>query len=54
MTIDERLKALTLHLELLSLGTEKHDELAQLATLVTEITEGTTRLLTKAKGRQQR
>jgi hypothetical protein len=52
MTIDERLEALTHKVELLSLETEKHDkQIAQLAPLVTEITQGTTRLLAKAKGR---
>jgi len=55
MTIDERLEALTHNLKLLSLETEKHDkQLAQLAPLVTEITQRTTRLLAKAKGQQQR
>lgn len=46
MTIDERLAALTHNLELLSLETEKHDkQIAQLSTLVTEVAEGTARLL---------
>jgi hypothetical protein len=46
MTIDERLEALTRNLELLSLETEKHDrQIAQLGTLVTEVAEGTARLL---------
>jgi hypothetical protein len=55
MTIDERLKALTRNLERLSLETEKRDiRLAQLATSVTQVTEGTRRLLAKAEGRQQR
>jgi hypothetical protein len=46
MTIDERLEALTHNLELLSLETEKHDkQIAQLSTLVTEVAEGTARLL---------
>jgi hypothetical protein len=50
MTIDERLEALTRHLELLSLETEKKNKrLAQLATLVAGVTEGTERLLAKAK-----
>jgi hypothetical protein len=55
MTIDERLKALTRNLELLSLETEKHDkQIAQLSTLVTQVTEGTARLLAKAKGQPRR
>jgi hypothetical protein len=55
MTIDERLRALTRNLKLLSLETEKRGiQLAQLATLVTQVTEGTRRLLAKAEGRQQR
>jgi hypothetical protein len=55
MTIDERLDVLTHNLELLSLETEKRDkQIAQLAPLVTQITQGTTRLLAKAKGQQQR
>jgi hypothetical protein len=46
MTIDERLEALTHNLELLSLETEKHDkQIGQLGTLVTEVAEGTARLL---------
>jgi hypothetical protein len=46
MTIDERLEALTHNLELLSHETEKHDkQIAQLSTLVTEVAEGTARLL---------
>jgi hypothetical protein len=46
MTIDGRLEALTHNLELLSLETEKHDkQIAQLSTLVTEVAEGTARLL---------
>ena len=50
MTIDERLEALTHNLKLLSLETEKHDkQLTQLAPLVTEITQRTTRLLAKSE-----
>ncbi len=46
MTIDKRLEALPHNLELLSLGTKKHDkQIAQLSTLVTEVAEGTARLL---------
>jgi hypothetical protein len=46
MTIDDRLEALTHNLELLSLETDKHDkQIAQLGTLVTEIAQGTARLL---------
>jgi hypothetical protein len=46
MTIDERLEALTHNLELLSHETVKHDkQIAQLSTLVTEVAEGTVRLL---------
>jgi len=46
MTIDGRLEALTHNLELLSLETEKHDkQIAQLSALVTEVAEGTARLL---------
>jgi hypothetical protein len=46
MTIDERLEALTHNLELLSMETEKHDrQIAQLGALVTEVAEGTARLL---------
>jgi hypothetical protein len=46
MTIDDRLEALTHNLELLSLETEKHDkQIGQLGTLVTEVAEGTARLL---------
>jgi len=46
MTIDERLEALTHNLGLLSHETEKHDkQIAQLSTLVTEVAEGTARLL---------
>jgi hypothetical protein len=46
MTIDERLETLTHNLELLSLETEKHDkQIGQLGTLVTEVAEGTARLL---------
>lgn len=50
MTIDERLEALARNLDLRSLEAEKHDkQLAQLATLVAGVTEGTARLLAKAK-----
>jgi len=46
MTIDERLEALTRNLELLSLESEKHDrQLDRTAKLVTEVAEGTARLL---------
>jgi hypothetical protein len=46
MTIDERLEALTRGRELLSLESEKHDrQLDRAATLVTEVAEGTARLL---------
>jgi hypothetical protein len=46
MTIDERLGALTRNLELLSLESEKHDrQLDRAAKLVTEVAEGTARLL---------
>jgi hypothetical protein len=46
MTIDERLEALTHNLELLSPETGKHDkQIAQLGTLVTEVAQGTARLL---------
>jgi len=46
MTIDERLEALTRNLELLSLESEKHDlQLDGAAKLVTEVAEGTARLL---------
>ena len=49
MTIDERLENLTRNLQLLSLETEKRDkQVAQLANSVTEVTEGTARLLAKA------
>lgn len=45
MTIDERLEALTRNLEL-SLESEKHDrQLDRAAKLVTEVAEGTARLL---------
>ena len=45
MTIDERLEALTRNLEL-SLESEKHDrQLDQATKLVTEVAEGTARLL---------
>jgi hypothetical protein len=55
MTIDERLKALTRNLKLLSLDTEKRDkQFAHLATLVADVNRGTERLLAKAKSRQQR
>jgi hypothetical protein len=46
MTIDGRLEALTRNLELLSLETEKHDnQIEHAAKLVTEVAEGTARLL---------
>jgi len=46
MTIDERLEAVTHTLELLSLESEKHDrQLDRAAKLVTEVAEGTARLL---------
>jgi hypothetical protein len=46
MTIDERLQAVTHALELLSLGSEKHDrQLDRAAKLITEVAEGTARLL---------
>jgi hypothetical protein len=46
MTIDARLEALTRNLELLSLESEKHDrQLDRAAKLVTEVAEGTARLL---------
>jgi hypothetical protein len=53
MTIDERLEALTRNLELLSLGSEKHDrrfeqttkQIEQATKLVTDVAEGTARLL---------
>lgn len=46
MSIDERLEALTHSLELLSLETQKHDrQIDRLSTLVTEVAEGTARLL---------
>ena len=53
MTIDERLEALTRNLELSSLESEKHDrrfeqttkQIEQAAKLVTEVAEGTARLL---------
>jgi hypothetical protein len=46
MTIDQRLEALTRNLELLSLESEKHDrQLDRAAKLVTEVAEGTSRLL---------
>ncbi|MFZ1006429.1 MAG: hypothetical protein WAN65_06320 [Candidatus Sulfotelmatobacter sp.] len=50
MTIDERLEALTRNLELLSLETEKHDrQLDRAAKLVTEVAQGTVRLLQVAE-----
>lgn len=53
MTIDERLGALTRNLELLSVETEKRDkQIAQLGTLVTEVAEGTARLLRVAEMRE--
>jgi DNA repair ATPase RecN len=53
MTIDERLEALTHNLELLSLESEKHDrrfeqtmkQIEQATKLVTDVAEGTARLL---------
>ena len=46
MTIDERLEALTRNLEMLSLESEKHDrQLDRAAKLITEVAEGTARLL---------
>jgi hypothetical protein len=46
MTIDERLEAVTHTLALLSLESEKHDrQLDRAAKLVTEVAEGTARLL---------
>ena len=55
MSIDERLEALTHSLELLSLETEKHDrQIAQLSTLVTEVAEGTVRLLRVAEMHENR
>ncbi|MGA8272150.1 MAG: hypothetical protein WB919_11380 [Candidatus Sulfotelmatobacter sp.] len=46
MNIDERLQALTHNLELRALETEKHDQqLKRAAILVTEVAEGTARLL---------
>jgi hypothetical protein len=46
MTIDERLEALTRKLELRSLESKKHDrQLERAAELVTEVAEGTARLL---------
>ena len=50
MTIDERLEALTRNLELLPLESEKHDrQLDRAAKLVTEVAEGTARLLRDAR-----
>jgi hypothetical protein len=52
MTIDERLEALTGNLELLSLENEKHDRrLDRTAKLVTEVADGTARLLRAAEKR---
>jgi hypothetical protein len=46
MTIDERLEVLTRNLERFSLESEKHDrQLGRAAKLVTEVAEGTARLL---------
>ncbi|MGB7131744.1 MAG: hypothetical protein WBD59_13090 [Candidatus Sulfotelmatobacter sp.] len=46
MNIDGRLQALTHNLELLSLESEKHDrQLDRAAKLITEVAEGTARLL---------
>lgn len=55
MSIDERLKALTHSLELLSLETQKHDrQIDRLSTLVTEVAEGTARLLRVAEMHEHR
>jgi hypothetical protein len=52
MTIDERLEALTRNFELLSIESEKPDrQLDRAAKLVTEVAEGTARLLRVAKMR---
>jgi hypothetical protein len=49
MTIDERLAAVKHTLELMSLQSEKHDRQLDRATkLITEISEGTARLLRMA------
>ena len=53
MTIDQRLEALTRNLELLSFESEKHDrrfeqttkQIEQATKLITEVAEGTARLL---------
>jgi hypothetical protein len=50
MTIDERLEALTRNLELRSLESKKHGlHFDRAAKLVTEVAEGTARLLRVAK-----
>ncbi|HKI26949.1 MAG TPA: hypothetical protein VKA07_11530 [Candidatus Sulfotelmatobacter sp.] len=55
MSIDERLEALTHSLELLSLETQKHDrQIDRLSTLVTEVAEGTARLLRVAEMHEHR
>jgi hypothetical protein len=45
MTIDERLEALTRNLQLLSLESENDRQLDRAAKLITEVAEGTARLL---------
>jgi hypothetical protein len=55
MSIDDRLEALTHSLELLSLETQKHDrQIDRLSTLVTEVAEGTARLLRVAEMHEHR
>jgi hypothetical protein len=55
MTIDERLEALTRNLQVMAIESEKRDkQIAQLATVVFEVTEGTARLLARARSSQQR
>jgi hypothetical protein len=55
MSIDERLEALTHSLELLSLEAQKHDrQIDRLSTLVTEVAEGTARLLRVAEMHEHR
>jgi hypothetical protein len=50
MTIDERLETLTRNLELMAIESEKRDrKIEQAAKLVAEITEGTAKLLRRAK-----
>jgi len=52
MTIDERLEALTRNLQVMAIESEKRDkQIAQLATVVFEVTEGTARLLARAEAR---